>query len=254
MVNYDTRRRRARNVAMRAALPFRPDDRCVVFGCGSLTRKAASKGLDGRLCRRHADYHSRHGSPYKGSYGAGIINRYRDAVLAWLEANSTDVWVVDAIGRVQGLYARSGPFVEAYRLRGLSPRERATKLWARLRRCEIDPKVVVASALAVELVISNDYQAVRTTEYRKVQVAKVVHRLASGSHRKWNTEGGLVELHKYPQSRGQVLRFVGADLVLATELLVDARLSTVNAAIATAAVKSLSRRVARRRSCEKELA
>ncbi len=75
-----------------------------------------------------------------------------------------------------------------------------------------------------------------TTEYKRVQAAKLVHRMASGTHKRWEqptlsvgADGTSVtrsvELHAYPRSRGRVLRHIGEDLEEAIELLA-ARLPT----------------------------
>ena len=59
-----------------------------------------------------------------------------------------------------------------------------------------------------------DPQPERKLEYRHVQAAKVLHRLAGGSHRRWEHEScegtkAVTELHKYPASKGNVLRYTG---------------------------------------------
>jgi hypothetical protein len=80
------------------------------------------------------------------------------------------------------------------------------------------------------MVIANDPQPVRTAEFKCVQAAKIVHRMASGSHRRWERElqhptdpfrkiQHVEELHVYPQSRGRVLRYMGGDLEKATSSL-----------------------------------
>ena len=219
-------------VRIRASVPDAYHPNCRVFGCPYLSRAGSRDGLDQRFCRRHADHKSRHGSAYKGSYSAAEINPYRRAAINWLLANPNDRWAANVVQRVQTLYANAGPFIEAFRLRGQPPRVRATNMWARLRRHEVDPHIVVAAWLAVEMVIADDRQAVSTSEYKRVQAAKVVHRLASGSHRSWQQRGGVLELHKYPASRGNVLRHIGEDLEGAAGLLVDHRLTTVQALVA----------------------
>jgi hypothetical protein len=140
--------------------------------------------------------------------------------VAWLIANEADRHVVNAIQRVQGLYNRAGHHEEAFRLRGLSPSERARKAWARLRHHKVDPRLVVAAWLAVEMATADQPQAEDRREYKRVQAAKIVHRLASGTHKRWS-EGpaGSQELHAYPASRGLVLRHLGASLEGAVELL-----------------------------------
>jgi hypothetical protein len=195
---------------------------CRVIGCKQPARAATEDGLDTRLCRRHADQHARHGSPYRKSYTAAELNPYRRAAVEWLAAHEGDRLVANAIQRVRGLYDRAGPHVEAFRLRGLSPRERANAAWARLRKHGVDPRLVVAAWLAIEMKSKDDPQAETKPEFRRVQAAKVVHRLASGTHKRWTPESGkATELHAYPASRGNVLRHIGEDLERAIELLAE---------------------------------
>ena len=56
--------------------------------------------------------------------------------------------------------------------------------------------------------------------------------MASGTHRRWERErpGGKVvveQMHKYPHSRGQVLRHIGKQLQAATEMLVAYHLKNI---------------------------
>lgn len=221
-------KRRKDEVKRRVAEPSHMFKMCRVIGCRKPARAGTADGLDTRFCRSHADHRARHGSPYKTSYKAAEINPYRRAAIEWLLANTNDRWVRSAVERVEGLYRRGGAHEEAFRLRGMSPQERANKLWARLRHHRVDPRLVVAAWLAVELAIRNDPQAVDTVEFKRVQAAKLVHRLASGSHKRWPGGGGVSqELHVYPASRGQVLRYVGEGLGRATELLCEHRLATL---------------------------
>lgn len=194
--------------------------RCRVVGCGKPARAGTDDGLDTRFCRAHADHYSRHGSPYKRSYTAKELAPYRKAAMAWLEANEGDIWVRNAIDRVKTLYETAGPHVEAFRLRGLSPEERSKAAWSRLRKAKIDPRRVVASWLAVEMIIRDDPRAETKAEYKRVQAAKLVHKMASGTHKRWGDGPNAKELHVYPRSRGRVLRHLGSELERAVELLV----------------------------------
>jgi hypothetical protein len=205
---------------------------CRVTGCPSPARAGTSKGLDTRFCRKHADHYSRHGSPYKRSYTARTLGPHRKDVRRWLKENREDRWVLNAVQRVQGLYDRSGAHVEAFRLAGLNSRERARKAWARLRTAGVDPIKVLETWLVVGRVIAADPQPDDSAEFRRVQAAKIVHRLASGSHKTWVREVprmvGVVnvpikhvtELHKYPHSRGRVLRIIGQEMEDACGLVV----------------------------------
>jgi hypothetical protein len=196
--------------------------RCRVIGCGKPARAGTDDGLDTRFCRSHADHYSRHGSPYKRSYTAKDIAPYRKAAIAWLVANEGNIWVRNAVDRVETLYQTAGPHVEAFRLRGLSPEERAKAAWARLRKAKVDPRRVVAAWLAVEMIIRDDSQAETKVEFKRVQAAKQVHKMASGTHKRWEVgAGGVQELHVYPRSRGRVLRYIGRDLEGALGLLTE---------------------------------
>lgn len=157
-------------------------------------RAATSDGLDTKYCRAHADQLQRHGSAYKKSYSAKVVNPYRRAALAWLEANRDNFWMQNAVERVQSLYHGAGPHEEAFRLRGKNAHERAKIHWARLRKARINPYLVIAAWLAIEMIVLDDSQRVLTKEFKRVQAAKLVHRMASGSHRKWEQE--IRDLHR----------------------------------------------------------
>jgi hypothetical protein len=198
---------------------------CRVVGCKQPARAATGDGLDTRFCRSHADHYARHGSPYQPSFRASEINPYRRAAFEWLTAHVDDRHVANALERVRGLYERAGPHVEAFRLRGMSPKDRSKAAWARLRKHKVDPRLVVAAWLAVEAKTIGDPRAETKSEYKRVQAAKIVHRLASGTHKRWMQGAGKVtELHVYPASRGKVLWHIGEQLERAAELLAQAYL------------------------------
>ncbi len=243
MTSPETTRRRKQEVKARAAEPNHMFGYCRVMGCGKPARAGTSDGLDTRYCRSHAEHLQRHGSPFKRSYTGKELAPYRRAALKWVKANADLFWVKNAIDRVRGLYQGAGPHIEAFRLRGLSPQDRAKAHWARMRKAEIDPAQVLAAWLAVEMVIADDPQPVTTPEFRRVQAAKIIHRLASGTHKRWEREvpdpnwSGLrtkivvEEKHWYPRSRGRVLRHVGEDIERAVELLAQHHLGEVKASL-----------------------
>ena len=237
-------------VMRRAAEPSHMFKNCRVLGCKHPARAGTHDGLDTRFCRSHADHYARHGSPYKRSYGAAEINPYRRSAVEWLLANRSDRWVANAIQRVTTLHMNAGPHEEAFRLRGLPPRERATKAWARLRKHDVDPLLVVSVWLAVEMIVHDDIQGVDTVEFKRVQAAKVVHRLASGTHKRWaQGVGGVKELHVYPASRGKVLRYIGKDVQGAAELLYENAENVLRATVtnAKAATRPVPRNLSVRR-------
>ena len=119
--------------------------------------------------------------------------------------------------------------MEAYRLTGLPPKERAKKALSRLRTAKVDPRLVIAAWMAVEMAIKDDQHPELKPEYKRVQAAKIVHRMASGTHRKWENKDRAAELHIFPRSRGRVLRHLGEMLERAMELLVDHHLDEIHA-------------------------
>lgn len=222
---------RSPSVNQRAKRPNSMYSYCRIVGCPHPARAGTEKGLDRLYCRRHADHFSRHGSYIKRSYRAVDLKPYRKTVRTWLKANRDDLWVRNAIVRVQSLYNSAGRFEEAFRLRGMDARERGRKAWARLRHAGIAPEKALEAWLVIELAVALDEQPESKPEFKRVQAAKIVHRLASGSHKRWETPinprtGGArgqtvtTEMHVYPHSRGRVLRHIGADLEDACGLVV----------------------------------
>lgn len=142
--------------------------------------------------------------------------------MVWLEAHRSDLEIQGAIEGVRRLYRTAGAPVEAFRISGMLPSERAKSIWAQLRTRAVDPLEVLAAWLAVGLRLRDDPQSDRHEEYRQVQVAKLIHRMAGGSHKRWERErpDGSVErseLHKHPVSRGRVLRVIGGELAKVCE-------------------------------------
>jgi hypothetical protein len=232
---HSRRRQRAADISRRVCSADDAYPTCAVFGCGRPTRAAAGRGLNRLYCRRHEDHFQRHGSYHKGSYSAAELRPYRLAAERWLKTNSQDPYARAALQAV-GALMRSGRAEEAFRLRGLPPAERARVAWGRLRRAGVPAAQPVAAWLAVEMRLADDPQPDRRPDFKRVQAAKLVHRMASGTHRRWEQErpdGGVrvVEMHKYPASRGRVLRHIGEALEQAVELLAAHRVSAIRAAI-----------------------
>ncbi len=232
MVGSVQNQRRKKDVKKRAKSPNTMYGLCRATACNRPSRAATSDGLDMRYCRVHYEHLQRHGNPFKGSYKAKELNPYRQAALLWLLKHENDRWVKLSNDKIRALYRRSGPHVEAFRLTGMNPRDRAWAHWARLRANSVDPRLPVAAWLAIEMILKDDPEADWRSEYKRVQCAKVVHRMASGSHRKWVREYSFgtrtEELHVYPRPRGRVLRYIGADLEEACELLVDHHLANIH--------------------------
>jgi hypothetical protein len=233
-----TSKRPREEVKARAGLPNAMYSYCRVVGCRTPARAGTADGLDMRYCRSHADHFQRHGDVLQGSFPAAILNPYRRAAFDWLTAHPDDVYVKNAIERIRQLYRRAGSAEEAFRLRGLKPKERAKVAWARLRKAEVDPRLPLAAWLAVEMAVKDDPRSVTKVEFKRVQAAKLVHRLASGTHKQWTQAkpdpswpGRKVDyvqaLHWYPKSRGRVLRHIGEDLERAAELVAQAHFPAI---------------------------
>jgi hypothetical protein len=232
-MSTESRRKRKSDVLRRVKKPTPSYTRCRIIGCPNPTTAGTSKGLNRLYCRKHEEHFERHGSYLKKSYSADQINPYRRAAYEWLTLNRDRTLVIPALRSIEGLYQKAGPKVEAFRLTGRSPEDRARAAWARLREVGVDPRIPLAAWLAVEMMLLDDPQAERKSEFKRVQAAKIIHRLASGTHKKWEREqsdGKVVtqELHKYPASRGQVLRHIGAQLERAAELVVSHHIEDIS--------------------------
>jgi hypothetical protein len=122
-----------------------------------------------------------------------------------------------ALRELDYILAFAGPVDPAMNLRGQSAAYRARVAFARLREAGVTVERLLAIYLGVAALIEDDWGSHRVREFRIVQAAKAVHRLASGTHRRWemwNPRGAAVktELHVYPKSSGLVLRKIGATL------------------------------------------
>lgn len=224
MTVKDVFRRRARvaNLRKRIAGPQDAYERCRVYPCSNRTTADRGKGLSRLYCRRHVEFYRRHGSYVKGSYGASELRPYRVRALQWLKEHRDDHAVQSAANAVLRIYRSAGAHVEAFRLPGKPPPERAKATWAQLRERRVDPLEVLAIWLAVDARLRDDPQADRHEEHRHVQVAKLVHRMAGGAHKRWNQDRPdghvkVVELHVHPASRGRVLRVIGGAVAQACD-------------------------------------
>jgi hypothetical protein len=204
------RRTRAQKLRNRIANTSGSFAACAVLDCREPTTARAGRGLNRHYCQRHVEHYRRHGSYSKGSYRADELRPHREAARAWLRACHDSPEVCAAVANVLALYARAGHPAETFRLTGKSPEERARNVWASLRKRGVDPLRALEIWMSVELCHANDPQPERRPGYRRVQAAKLLHRLAGGSHKRWSSPES--ELHVHRPSRGRVLRRLGDDL------------------------------------------
>lgn len=215
MINPSQRQRRTSDLRARIARSAGESfSRCQVYPCENRPTASSGEGLNRLYCRKHIEHYRRHGSYVKKSYGSSELRPYRAAALQWLCEYAGDQRVNSAVNRIRGLLSASRHPVEAFRLAGLSPAERARNVWALLAQRGVDPAEIVAAFLAVRMRLHDDPQPDRHAEYCNVQAAKLLHRMAGGTHKRWERERGdgsieVTELHRHPVSRGLVLRLLG---------------------------------------------
>jgi hypothetical protein len=176
--------------------------------------RAAGVGLASFHCKRHVEHKARHGSHWHRSYRADELKPYLAAATSYIRPRlDTDPQIKDAVARLALLLEQS-PYEIATRLRGLPAKTRADVAFGRLRKRGIKPKRLLAIHLAITALIEEDPGCHRVKEFRLTQLAKAVHRLASGYHRVWPQQDQKgrtfrIELHVYARSTGRILRLIG---------------------------------------------
>ncbi len=220
---------------------------CIVLNCDRPTMARTGKGLNKNYCRAHVEHFRRHGSYSKPSYTAAQLAPFRAAALAWLKANASLPAVVNALDRVKTKMWAVGAPESAFRLRGMPPKARSRNIWALLGTRGVDADQVLAVWLAVCMAHETDPQPERKLEYRHVQAAKVLHRLGGGSHRRWEHQASdgatfATELHKYPASKGNVLRHTGEALQALASALESHTPAIRNTVVPTTRLRTIRRR------------
>lgn len=195
---------------------------------------SAGTGLAAFHCRRHVEHKARHGSHWHGSYSAAELRPYLAAATSYVRPRAeSDRFIKAALEAIAVLLEEAGPTEIVTRLRGMSAKRRAKVALARLRVASIKPERFVAIVLAITALIEEDPGSHRTKEFRTVQIAKSLHRLASGYHRVWELpdERGrlrkVAELHAFPRSSGPVLRLIGKAVEQTCDWVVEKHLSAV---------------------------
>lgn len=190
---------------------------CAIFGCGRPVSAAKHPRLNQFHCVYHIQRKARHGSHWHPGYRAADLQPYVKCAESWLQANDGHRMVFPAWQELNFKLAMAGRVDPAMNLRGRSAAYKAKIAFARLREAKVSPDRLIATYLATAALIEDDRGSHRVREFRIVQAAKAVHRLASGTHRSWNIEtrdGRMVPyaLHAYPRSSGLVLRRIGEAL------------------------------------------
>ncbi|MDQ0475248.1 hypothetical protein [Labrys wisconsinensis] len=183
----------------RAAMPH-----CCIPGCGRPPQAGEGRGLSQFHCRYHVQFKNRHGSYWKNTYRAAELRPYRRAAEKYLREHPEDKWIKLTMSALDSLMQRAGPVERVVDVLIMPPRDKARAALARLRRAEVPPEQLLTVFLAVAAAVAEDPigPGGEPGEYRRVQVAKAAHRLASGYH----TDCGY---HRYPRSSGLALRYLG---------------------------------------------
>lgn len=193
---------------------------CTLPGCRRPTQVSAGNGHSPRYCKHHVEFHRRHGSYWFSSLRAADLEPFRNDAANWLKLHRDDIRAKHALRTIASHLSGAGQEVNAYSLREKSAKERARIAFARLRNAEVPPERILLRLLAVSACCDAKGIDGRQREYRQVQYAKAVHRLASGTHK---TTSGFPMPSKYPRSEGQVLRHMGAWLEEVVALTLNAR-------------------------------
>ncbi|WP_245428633.1 hypothetical protein [Kumtagia ephedrae] len=209
--------------------------RCAILGCGRPVAAPKHRPVQQFHCVYHVQRKARHGSHWHPGYRAADLKPYVKCAESWLKANAGHPLAFAAWQELNVKLAMAGPVDPAMNLRGRSPAYRAQVAFARLREANINPDRLIAICLATAALIEDDRGSHRVREFRIVQAAKAVHRLASGTHRSWNIEtrdGRMVPytLHAYPRSSGLVMRRLGEALEKACEGLASVAIPAIIAA------------------------
>lgn len=190
---------------------------CAVPGCSRLGAHAQAQTMGLLHCRYHIQHKARHGSHWHGTYRASDLQPYLRAAAQWVKANRSHADVTMATLWLKGLLEGAGRTDLAHRIKGKPAALRAKFAFARLREADIKPDRILCIYLAVCALIEDDRGSHRVEEFRIVQVAKAVHRLASGSHQHWqvplaNGSTAPLAMHTFPRSSGIVLRVIGRQI------------------------------------------
>lgn len=203
------KQRRAEKASDRAATP-NPEamPRCPIPGCGKPTQAAAGRGHSAFHCRYHVQFRNRHGSAWKGTYTAAQLQPYRRAAEAFLAAQRAAPAVKGALSGLDLAIRFSGFTPTISEVRAGLPEAKAKAVWCRLRDASVPAQRVLVAHLAVSAAVEVDpiRPGGEPGEYRLVQIAKAVHRLASGYHKDYGPYG---KSHAYSRSTGRMLRHLG---------------------------------------------
>lgn len=212
-MSIDRRMRRKLDIKCRAGeATEEPNGKCMAWGCKRPTQRAAGKGLSEMYCKRHIEFKRRHGSTWRKSFSASELKPSREAVRRWMSDHRNDKWVVQAVDRLDYLLRSVGPSkVTAmdWAGAGLDNRDRAFEVLARVCGAGVSGGYLLEAVFTVK-VACEVLSAPRDADFTNTQIAKLIHRKASGTHREYHkASGGTWRRSKYPRAEGGFMRVLG---------------------------------------------
>lgn len=210
------RHEQTHDIQRRSSAPIEPGlpERCAAWGfresgaawrCDRPTQRASGTGLSATHCKYHVEFHRRHGSYSRRSYLKSQLEPFRRAATKWLSARRDDRNVARVLKHLQHLIDNSGRRHSAYDVRWLEPDQRANAALANLREEGKTGEQLLIIVLTIHTAVS-ELGPRGDREFRYVQIAKLIHRLASGTHR---TRSGHRMRSKYPRPEGAFMRTLG---------------------------------------------
>lgn len=194
------------DIEHRAAAPSDlPPRRCAAHGCKNLTQRSARNGLSETLCKRHVEFRRRHGTHWRRSYTMAELRPFQTAARRWLKGRQGDLNLAPVVAALSGLLAGSGAARTAQDARWAGTEEKVRNALARLHEAGKSGEQLLLITLTVKAA-----QAAlgprANPEFQYVQIAKMAHRLASGTHVRSALYGTF---SRYPRAEGAFMRLLG---------------------------------------------
>lgn len=187
------------DIEYRAAAPSDLSPRrCVAPGCKNLTQRSARNGLSETLCKRHVEFRRRHGTHWRRSYTMAELRPFQAAARQWLKAHQGDLSLTQVVAALNGLLAGSGASRTAQDARWAGTEEKVRNALARLHEAGKSGGQLLLITLTVKAAQSA-LGPRANREFQYVQIAKMAHRLASGTHVRSALYGTF---SRYPRAEG----------------------------------------------------
>lgn len=207
----------AEDIKQRATEPSQGQPRkCSVLSCGRPTQRSIGRGLSEVYCKAHIEHARRHGSTWRRSYLKAELEPYRRAARKWMRANVSRSEVTRVVAALDRMISEAGRIESAFKLRGKPADEKARIALARLREAGKRGEQLLEITLTVKATMAAIGPRANP-EFEAVQIAKMIHRLASGTilrapdgtpySAKYAGKRSLFE--RYPRAEGAFMRILG---------------------------------------------